>query len=304
MYRYKIYGLVLESEIEFEEFLRIDENSSIKTDVYVRSGIVGPEITAFLDKIGKPSRNHYISMDYSFFRNDYAYFLIKNGNEIIIQEVGPKATWTNTSHFAGFAMSMLMIQRRMLPIHCSIVTDGNYATMISGSSGAGKSTVTRKLLDRGFKLMADDIGAVKMVVDKAIAYPAFPYQKMCRDEVLKRNLDINSMLYIGGVRDKFLVPAVDVFVDEPKELKSMFVLAKSDIQELEERKLSGFEHLLAFKASNFLVRNMGLWMDDAEYEKEYLKVAGKCPAYQIVRPEHGDLADKIADYIIKNKGYQ
>ena len=54
-------------------------------------------------------------------------------------------------------------------IHCSTVTKDGRAVMITGPSGSGKSDLTLRLLDRGFKLVSDDQTIIKKDADKVVA---------------------------------------------------------------------------------------------------------------------------------------
>ena len=46
-------------------------------------------------------------------------------------------------------------------IHCSTVASDGRAVLITGPSGSGKSDLTLRLLDRGFKLVSDDQTIIK-----------------------------------------------------------------------------------------------------------------------------------------------
>ena len=79
MYKYKLYGLVLESEIEFPEF--VEAGKDAETDVNIQRGTAEKEILFFLGEINHTEYTYYISEEWSFFRNDYGYFSIKNGKQ-------------------------------------------------------------------------------------------------------------------------------------------------------------------------------------------------------------------------------
>ncbi|MBP5330945.1 MAG: hypothetical protein J6Y89_03750, partial [Lachnospiraceae bacterium] len=106
------------------------------------------------------------------------------------------------------------------------------AIMISGGSGAGKSSLARQFLEHGHQLMADDMmvaGVGRMAVagtaDIALAYPAFPATKLCSDLVERENIDTTGLRHITENKDKFLLPYKGDFSCEPAELEALCVIA-------------------------------------------------------------------------------
>ncbi len=305
MYRYKIYGLVLESEIDFEEFEKADESlegkAQSEADVYFRCGQVKNEIDEYLEEIGHPTFKIYCSTEWGCLKLDFGFMIIRSGREIVFQAEGVVDAQVISPFVSGAAFAILLVQRHIIPIHCSALSDEKKSIIISGQPGAGKSTVSRTLLERGYKFMADDIAAVKILEDKAYAYPSFPYQRLCRNEVVRRKLDVNSLRYVDEEKDKFLISVKDYYVSEPKELAAMIVLAKNDVKDVEVVKLIGFEHLIALKTNMYLSYILGYWMSDPEFEKVFLQVVSKCPIFLITRPLEGEYSEKIADIIAKLK---
>ena len=85
--------------------------------------------------------------------------------------------------------------------------------------------------------MADDVAAVNFE-DEIMVYPAFPYQKYCRDVAEKRNVLDENALYIDEDKDKFLVPAAS-FHKEAARISRMIILAKGNKDTVETIELSG-----------------------------------------------------------------
>lgn len=294
MYRYRIYGLVIESDVEIMQLLKAKDSSF--ADVYIKQDSCKDEVVGYLEKMGATRKRYEIGLEYSCFENKGGFYVIRNGKEIHYECRDGYTPTMLTSWLTGFALSMLLLQRRCLAIHCSAVAYANEAVLIAGEPGAGKSSVTRKLLDRGYKLMADDVAVLEENESKAFIFPAFPYQKLCRNEVENRKLDLDELIYINEDKDKFLVPA-DSFESEEKELKCMFFLMVGDVKEVVVEKLSGIRQLIAFKNNLFLHKLPGAWENSKEIGELCLKAAGQCPIYLVVRPFEGDSKEKIADII-------
>ena len=299
MKKYSLYGLTIETDIDFPHLNALDD--SYDTDVLIRQGECLNEVTEYLKKSGAYEKKYEIGLQYSCFMNKGGYYVIKDGKEIIFETKEGYTPMSVSAWLLGYCTAMLLLQRDTLAIHCSAVCvngDGSSrdAFLISGRSGAGKSSLTRKLLERGYKLMADDVAAVQCE-DEVMVYPAFPYQKLVRNEVEKRNLNKNDLIYVDEDKDKFLVPVGDEFSGVPAGIKAMIVIAVGDVPEVQIIKLSGFDQLMAVRNNLFLTVLKGDWMESREVLNMCLKMAGKCPVYIIVRPQEGDSLDAMADLI-------
>lgn len=86
--------------------------------------------------------------------------------------------------------------------------------------------MTCGLLERGYRLLADDMAVVQTFSGKkdsrelALVYPAFPYQKLCRDAAVRRGYALEKLLYINEEKDKFLVPWKGDFLTEPEPVQA------------------------------------------------------------------------------------
>lgn len=305
MFRYKIYGLNIDSEVELIQLEKGDENSF--ADVIIKWGSCRSEVTSYLQEKDATKRRYEIGLEYSCFENKGGFYVIRDGREIIFECREGYSPAIVSGWILGYAMAMLLLQRRILAIHCSAVVipdenkEGEFASagamLISGVSGSGKSSLTRKLLERGYHIMADDVAAVKFDGEKDIVFPAFPYQKLCRNEVDKRSLDHEGLIYIDEGKDKYLVPVGDKFVSKAQTLKLLVFLAVGDVKEVTVRKLTGFEQFLGICNNLFLKVLKGPWENFPEVINLSMELASKCPVYQIVRPFEGDSQDRIADEI-------
>ena len=297
MNKYKLYGLIIETE---EEFFQLEKaKDSEPADVFIRQEHISNTVLKYLEEHGALECRYDIGFEYSCFFNIGGYYIIRDGKEIIFERNEGVDKTVFSSWILGFCTAMLLLQRRMLAIHCSAVTDGKRAFLISGEPGAGKSTLTRCVLEKGYKLMADDVAAVKLVQDKAYVYPAFPYQKLCRNEVVSRNLDMSELIYINEEKDKFLVPVKDDFVSEPMVLDSMIFLVAGDVKEVHFEQLRGMNQLFSIKSNLFLHKLPGDWEKEKELIQECLDIASKCSVYLAVRPREGDSTYKIMDEFLK-----
>ena len=302
MNKYSIYGLIVGSTVEIEQLIKVDDKSS--PDVVILEGKCADEVTEYLKKSNSYDRQYEIGLEYSCFMNKGGYYVISGGKSIVFETKEGYTPESVSSWLLGFSFAMLLLQRRTLAIHCSaICTDtGNEsdgAILIAGNPGAGKSSLTKKLMEDGYKIMADDVAAVKLEDDDVSVYPAFPFQKLVRNEVEKRCLNKDELIYINEDKDKFLVPVGDAFYPDMCKLKFMVFIVVADVPEVQVKKLVGIEQLMAFRANLFLHKLNGEWETFPEVLDLCLKAAGKCPVHMITRPRNVDSVAAMAE-IVKN----
>ena len=150
MYIYQLYGLKLETDLEFRQLVAGEKNGA--ADVTITAGSIPEEI------IKKEAGSKYeFGETMSWLSNNTCRLLVKDGREITysLKEGGNPGYLGN--YILGWGMSMLALQRGILAVHCSAVANERGAILICGESGAGKSTLTTAFLEQGYRLMADDM---------------------------------------------------------------------------------------------------------------------------------------------------
>lgn len=300
MYRYKIYGIILESEFELKLLVPADESSDQKADVItVREKDVEEEVITYLKEADALNKHYEIGLDKSAMENIGGYYLIEN-SQILVKIKDGYTYDTISSWILGYCLSMAMLQKGFLTIHCSAIATETGAVLISGTPGAGKSSLAGKLLEHGYKLMADDVAAIHFIDDKCMVHPAYPFQKLCSNEVEKRALDKSKLIYINEDKDKYSVPVDDIFEPIPHQLKAFFYIIKAPVEELTFKKLSGFECFMSVKENLFLHRLKGNWENTPEVINQCMKIASGCNVYLIIRPENKNTLAEISNKIVES----
>ncbi len=297
MYRYKIYGVIIESEFEFNLLLSADTTDSSLEVITVKERDINSEVKRYLEKHGALEKHYEIGLTKSVMENIGGFYLIQDG-QIIIERKHGYSHEDITPWILGYCLSMALLQKGILTIHCSAIATDNGTVLISGTPGAGKSSLAGKLLKHGYKLMADDVAAIRFVEGKCLVYPAFPFQKLCSNEVEKHKLDKDTLIYIDEDKDKYLVPVTDIFESHPRKLKSFFYIVKAPVCSLTIRKLSGFECFMSVKENLFLHRLTGKWETTPEVITQCMKTASMCDVYLITRPKNTDTLEEISQEVI------
>ncbi|MDO5291866.1 MAG: hypothetical protein Q4F05_03855 [bacterium] len=287
MYQYNLYGQNISSSLEFPQLIINSENNNF--DIVILEG----EIPS---KILKKAEEKYYEIDkiQSWFQNDTGIFYVSKGREIHYQLKENANLQYARTYILGYAISMLLLQRNILTIHCSAIANNEGAVLIAGESGAGKSTITTSFLNKGYKLLADDIAAVTVDEEgKVLAYPAFPYQKLCRDGVKREKININGLLCIDEEKDKFLVPRGEQFINQPMIVKAMVILGVNDGAGISVDEEVGVNKLFAIRENLFLRRLRGDWLARPEIIQTCLEIGSKVPIYTIIRPRKFDTRSAV-----------
>lgn len=82
------------------------------------------------------------------------------------------------TYLLGQVLSFCLVARGLEPLHATSVVVNGSAIAFLGDSGAGKSTLAAALVDRGCRLVTDDVLTVTFEDDRAIAWPSLPRLKL------------------------------------------------------------------------------------------------------------------------------
>lgn len=296
MYKYRLYGQNILSSMEFPQLVPAKEEE--QHDILIMEGEIPNEILKEAEV-----KYYSISEQVSWFQNDTGVFYITEGREIhYVLKDGANLQYAQT-YLLGYAISMLLLQQNIMTIHCSAIANEDGAILIAGQSGAGKSTITSIYLEQGYKLLADDIVAIGINDEKkVIAYPAFPYQKLCRDVISREGMTMDALIYIDEEKDKFLVPRKEQFIETPIEVKAMVILGVNEGTKLVADQVIGMNKLMAIRENLFLKRLRGEWQVKPKLIQTCLEIGSKVPIYAIARPKKDDtriLLKKSLDQILE-----
>ena len=203
-YFYKAFGLAIESCVPIAQLPVIDPR---EPDIRI----------VWADFSDLPSAERkFVNPSGNFFRgHDNCRHRITGGNLI---EVEPLEDFQESQlgvYLMGSCMGAILIQRGFMLLHGSCVTDGKHAVLITGDSGAGKSTTAAEFLKRGWKLVTDDVTCVFEQDGFPMVRSSYPSQKLWQDTLdcyEKQASDIHS-LYFTEDREKFGVNVEKSFFD-------------------------------------------------------------------------------------------
>lgn len=230
---------------------------------------------------------------------DIAYFLVRNGNEI---HFSPINDWEEDSlrlYILGICMGVILLQRKILPLHGSAININGKAYAIVGDSGAGKSTLARAFLNRGYQLISDDIVPVSFTEDGIpIVTPSYSQQNLWLDSLNHFGIESEQFKPLADFEMKFSVPISNQFINEPMPLMGIFELRKTESEDISVTaitKMERFHTLFNHTYRNFLLSRANLI--DWHFETS-VKLVNKVYLYQIHRPLSRFTAYEIAELIL------
>ena len=120
-------------------------------------------------------------------------------------------------------MGMLFIHRYILAIHGGAVQIGDQGVIITGKTGAGKSTLVSAFVKEGHKFLSDDVSVIDNDSNFGIrVFPAYPQNKLCKDTMSYMGYNVKLFKQIDDSREKYAVPLNRSFINHPIPLKFVF----------------------------------------------------------------------------------
>lgn len=297
MNRYHLYGFCIETDLDFPQLVKEDAVSSEMDVIRVVETTVPEEIKNITD------RKYEFGEEFSWLKNDTTWIVVEKGNTIGYKLTGGGWPSYLQTYILGYGMSMLAMQRGILAIHCSAVADEEGAVLIAGESGAGKSTVTAAFLENGYRLMADDMAFVRTAPsERAMASPAFPFQKLCRNVALEKGYRLEELIYIDEEKDKFLVPYRGTFITDSVPVKAFIMLSLTSGEKVQMQEITGFNKLHIY-VNNLFLRH---FLKEKKYSpaigQKALEMAATVPTYVVSRPQTGDTSKEVAELALRLAG--
>lgn len=288
---YRIYGLNVKSEFPINYLDEFDESTIGEIDLEIFIGNIPKKfIEAYennFDNVKLDGEEMCIEIE------GLARYHMKNGTRLTIEIINKDRMEKIESFLLGRAFSILLYQRRTIVIHGSAIVDKDKerALIISGESGSGKSTLATEFLENGYKILADDIVALKVNYEneKIKALPAVGIQKICEDIIKKNKNNKWKIKKLDSSREKYCIDRRDVFISKGKRLKSLVILEKdSEINDIKIKRLKGIEKVMELFDNVFYSSYIEAVGIDENYLKDILYLSNNIEIYKIFRPEDKD----------------
>lgn len=282
-YTYLIYGLKVKSEINMPELIKLNSKDISEWDITIFYGNVPEHIDGYTIK------NEYFELSKrEFYLNikGIASYYVSNGSTIIVKPEPGSSLEDIKVFLLGTCFGMLLKQRNTIAIHGGTVVADGKGIIVTGHTGAGKSTLISAFRKEGHAFLADDVSALGIDLDKnIIIHPTYPQQKLCKDAMDKMGYDTDNYLQIDSYRDKYSIPLETNFVDFPVLLNAIYEVNIGQVDKIELEEILGIEKIRLILRNIYRIEvfnDMGL---EAEYFKQCIEIAKTVPVYRVKRPK-------------------
>lgn len=292
---YHAFGLIIASDIPMEELLRAEVDIS---DVEIKKGRVPDVLENALvnTETFKVSKNEYLASI-----KEVGKFYVAKGNYILYEPAGELNIEIIKLYLLGSCMGAILYQRGILPLHGSCIKTTDKAVIITGASGAGKSTIAAALRQKGCLSLSDDVVAVNFIDNALWAIPSYPEIKLWEDALIRMNIesDKKSLRRYKEEYTKYALKNVNEFYNQPQEISIIIEIIPIEQSHVEVEEIIGAKKLELVVNNMFkglIAEAMGLrsW-----YYKQCVTIAACTKIYSIKRPKNMPKEQEIAEIILR-----
>lgn len=267
----------------------------------IASAVLLPEL-----KAGNPAAPADLTIDYGAIPttdadasqtltiDDVARYWVRDGQTMIVEPVQGAAEANIRLFLLGTAMGIVIHQRGMMPLHANAIEIDGAAVAFMGPSGVGKSTLADWFTQQGFRMVADDVCAIRLVDGVPMVEPGIPRLRLWEDALAARGSSSDGLaLSFSGDPDyrKFDLPLpIAAGTDAALPLAAVYLLDRGPALKLE--RLAGLAATRALFAHTYrgeYVREAGL---PRIHMAICLAVASAAPCFHAKRRwSHADMGE-------------
>lgn len=217
LYRYNAFGFQIESEYNILQLT--ETNSTTPADVFIKKTV--------FDSFDVENGFTQIQDDEILVSaENVAKYRITGGNLIEVEKALNCKDAQFSLYLLGSCIGAIIHQKGLFPLHGSCVTNGKKSILITGDSGAGKSTTAAEFLKNGWKLVTDDVTLLTSI-NPPMVQSSYPSQKLWGDSLqhYQKNEEVIHSLYNRNDEEKYGIDVSDFFFDGTAPLSLIVRLA-------------------------------------------------------------------------------
>lgn len=295
MYLFEAFNLKIHSELYFPELLECASENTQSPDIFIsfgevpNEGLENPDAAYLFVQTTKNTLWLRVP--------GIAYFLIKDGNQIII-DPAPNVDEDSIRVFLlGSCLGALLMQRNLYLLHGNAIRIGSECISFVGPSGAGKSTLSGAFFKQGYELLADDLCAIN---SQGEVIPSFPQIKLWSDAAQHLNINTHTLRKIRPNLEKFAVSLGEQFYKKTLPLKTIFILNHHNKDEISFETLTGMSKIEPLKANTYRYKYVTGLNKTQHYLEASCKIANQINLIRINRPKHGFKLNELITLITQN----
>lgn len=289
---YTAYGLTFSSELTLPE-LSVPSHKSSKADVAIRFGDVskdgipgGKQISPY---IWTGPECIWLEVP------QIARFLVSTGRKILITPMPSIDEASLRVFLLGSALGALLFQRGFLVLHGNAIEIGDKCLICVGPSGIGKSTLTAAFIQRGYRVLADD---VVPITKDGLVIPGFPRIKLWKDVAEKLSIATQGLDRILPELEKFNLPLAERFCDSPRKVGKIYLLSHHEADTVEITPIKGMDKFSVLRANTYRRGFMAGMSLQSAHLRQCSALAGAVAIASLQRPKQGFKIDAIVDALL------
>ncbi|QAY68450.1 aldolase [Paenibacillus protaetiae] len=290
---YQAFGQTIQSDILLPELIMADSPIS-DIDVTIRYENLSRKLNEFIQN----RTSYQIKKGYfAFYVPEVACFVIENGDMISVYPDKQENLDRIRLYVLGTCMGAILHQKQIVALHGSAIVIQDKAYAFVGDSGQGKSTLASAFIQQGYKLLTDDVIAIKMINDNPMVMPAYPQQKLWQESLAAFGMNPERYSPLFDRETKYAVPVSSNFINTPVPLAGVFELTKLDCELpklISYSTLEGMHLLYRHTFRNLLLSAEDLkdWHFDAS-----VHMVSHLGLYRLERPIHTFTANQLASLV-------
>lgn len=222
-------------------------------------------------------------------------FLVEDGSRVIVERNPAGEDEMIVFHLLHSVMAAVMRQRGLLVLHATVAFTPAGAVVLSGQSGAGKSTTLAALMQRGCAMIADDIAVICFGATGSVdVLPGVAQMHLWEDAAGRLGLDIAGLKPHPLRRRKAAVTA-PIGVAGPLPLRAIYLLERNSVVQLSVSSLTGASK---FAALQDCVYGPMLPGEHPGQFRLFSAAAEQVAVHRIIRPEGRWTVDEVVEVIL------
>lgn len=299
MYWYRIYGLLVESEIPFDMAVSLSEEAGRYLLEQEQKVLIrwAKEEDSFPEL--QRGNREYSCINFL----EQALIWVSQGKEIVVRPLEAYGTGrTVIQYIISEAIPTILYQRGVFTLHGSGIAYGDGAIVITGFSGSGKSSLADEFLNNGYFLLADDTVAITVEKDNIFGQPAFPQRKLCGDVVERRGLDKSKLIDLEEEPPKYAVSMWEQYVYEPRQFLALVQIEPYDGEQVLVEEITGGEKLAFLMKASYKYMLYAINRPSKDEIQQLVEICNKVNFYVIYRPRQGDSTKEQRELLEKILG--
>ncbi|MFN8671397.1 MAG: hypothetical protein U0457_04835 [Candidatus Sericytochromatia bacterium] len=294
-YFYNLYNIKIKSNIEINDMIKLNQKEYF--DLEIDSQMIKNESKVKIE----PPFLYYLDKDtfYLIIRNVAIYRVSENK---IYIEYSNKTNINEISLFLlGSCFAFILYKKGQLPIHASSIETKNGCVFFCGDSGVGKSTTLNAFIQKGYKMISDDVTSLSFENNKIVSYPSFPKTKIWEDTAKNFNIDISKLNKVHQEMNKYSNPIKEDFFS--KNENKPYILYDLNISENNKiliEEIKGIEKIKILLKNSYRFVYVNLLKKEKNYFEQISLLADNITIKRVFRSKTYNSIKEITEILEKD----